>query len=115
MQIEGIISGLREAAKKYEDEELRALVLDAEDALINVEAMLDDAYDAGKASESCPVEYILSLTFSKYMRVGEEWQTVEITQKFRYSDFDDVQNLIGYLTEGTDENIGFAIQKKEVK
>jgi len=49
MPIEGIIDGLREAAKRHEeDKELSALVRDAELALTEVDEQVDKAYLDGK-------------------------------------------------------------------
>ena len=49
MPIEGIIDGLREAAKRHaEDRELDAIVRDAIDALTDVDEQVDKAYLDGK-------------------------------------------------------------------
>ena len=49
MPIEGIIDGLREAAKRHaEDRELDVIVRDAIDALTDVDEQVDKAYLDGK-------------------------------------------------------------------
>ena len=65
MPIEGIIDGLREAAKRHaEDKELSALVRDAELALTEIDEQMDKAYLDGKyAQQSEDFELVLSKMF----------------------------------------------------
>lgn len=62
MPIEGIIDGLREAAKRHaEDKELSAIVRDAELALTEVDEQMDKAYLDGKyAQQSEDFELVLT-------------------------------------------------------
>ena len=62
MLIEGIIDGLREAAKRHvEDRELDAIVRDAVDALTDVDEQVDKAYLDGKyAQQSEDFELVLT-------------------------------------------------------
>ena len=45
-------------------------------------------------------KWTLTLIYSKYVKVGEEYQTVETEEELELHDFDDVANMIGYRTEG---------------
>lgn len=45
-------------------------------------------------------KWTLTLIYSKYARVGEEYQTVETEEALEFHNFDDVANVIGYRTEG---------------
>ena len=65
MPIEGIIDGLREAAKRHaEDRELDAIVRDAIDALTDVDEQVDKAYLDGKyVQQSEDFELVLTKMF----------------------------------------------------
>lgn len=57
--------------------------------------------------------YEVTVFASKYMQVGDDgYQTVEIPMDFKMSDWDDVQNLIGYMVEGK-RRVKFEIKKVE--
>jgi hypothetical protein len=45
-------------------------------------------------------KWTLTLIYSKYAEVGEEYQTVEIEEPLEFHDFDDVANMLGYRAEG---------------
>ena len=45
-------------------------------------------------------KWTLTLIYSKYVKVGEEYQTVETEEQLEFHDFDAVANMIGYRTEG---------------
>lgn len=65
MPIEGIIDGLKEAAKRHaEDRELDAIVRDAIDALTDVDEQVDKAYLDGKyVQQSEDFELVLTKLF----------------------------------------------------
>lgn len=46
------------------------------------------------------MKYKITLFMSKFMRVGEEYQTVDVSGEF-VLDWDGVQNLLGYMIEGS--------------
>ena len=46
------------------------------------------------------MKYEVTLFMNKYMKVGEEWQDVDVKRTFTFKSWDDVQNFIGYLVEG---------------
>lgn len=58
------------------------------------------------------MEYRVTVFASKYMKVGEEYQNVEMPLHFHMKDYDAVQNLIGYMVEGS-ERIRIEIKKVE--
>ena len=45
-------------------------------------------------------KWTLTLIYSKYVKVGEEYQTVETEEALELHDFDDVANMLGYRAEG---------------
>lgn len=45
-------------------------------------------------------KWTLTLIYSKYTRVGEEYQMVETEEELELHNFDDVANVIGYRAEG---------------
>ena len=45
-------------------------------------------------------KWTLTLIYSKYVKVGEEYQTVETEETLELHDFDDVANMLGYRAEG---------------
>ena len=62
------------------------------------------------------MKYILTIIFRNYQKVGGDYDYVEIERKFEYSSWDDVQNVLGYLTEGSRGNtLKFAIKIKEAE
>lgn len=46
------------------------------------------------------MKYEVTLFMNKYMKVGEEWQDVEVKRPFTFNSGDDVQLFIGCLVEG---------------
>ena len=57
-------------------------------------------------------KYKLTLFVSKFMKVGEDYQVVDVPAEFYLKDWDDVQNIIGYLVEGSeDKPVRFEIKK----
>ncbi len=51
---------------------------------------------------------------SNYVRVGEEYQTVEIKNTFEVDNFDDLQSLIMTLIDFSKNDIKFEVSKEEV-
>lgn len=51
---------------------------------------------------------------SDYVRVGEEYQTVEVKNTFEADNFDDLQNLIMTLIDFSRKAIKFEVSKEEV-
>lgn len=46
------------------------------------------------------MKYEVTLFMNKYVKVGEEWQDVDVKRTFTFNSWDDVQLFIGYLVEG---------------
>lgn len=57
------------------------------------------------------MKYAVKVYMSQYLKVGDEWQTVDVSRKFSFKNWDDVQNFIGYLVEGTDGWIKFEVRE----
>ncbi len=55
------------------------------------------------------MKYKVTLFISKYVNVGGELQLIEVSRAFSFKDWDDVQNLIGYLVEGADGAVKFEV------
>lgn len=53
------------------------------------------------------MKYTLTLFMTRYIKVGEEWQDVDVKRTFTFTNWDDVQNLIGYLVEGAKGPVKF--------
>lgn len=51
----------------------------------------------------------------KYIVTLQDIQAHEPLELLQYTDYDDVQNLIGYLVEGTSAPIEFRIRKEEIE
>lgn len=56
------------------------------------------------------MKYTITLFMSRYMQVGEEWQSVDVSRSFAFNNWDDVQNFIGYLVEGASGSVKFEVE-----
>ena len=56
------------------------------------------------------MKYTVTLLMSRYLKVGEEWQDVDVKRTFTFNSWDDVQNLIGYLVEGASGAVKLEIE-----
>ena len=61
------------------------------------------------------MKYVVTLMMSRYLKVGEEWQDVDVKRTFTFTSWDDVQNLIGYLVEGASGAVKFEIEATTVE
>lgn len=59
------------------------------------------------------MKYKVTLYMSQYMKVGDDYKTVNSTRTFTYNDYDDAQNLIGYLVHGANGPVKFEIEEIE--
>ena len=57
------------------------------------------------------MKYAVKVYMSQYLKVGDEWQTIEISRAFIFRNWDDVQNFIGYLVEGADGWVKFEVRE----
>lgn len=55
------------------------------------------------------MKYTVTLFMSRYLKVGEEWQDVDVKRTFTFNSWDDVQNFIGYLVEGANGSVKFEV------
>ena len=55
------------------------------------------------------MKYAVKVYMSQYLKVGDEWQTVDVSRVFGFKSWDDVQNFIGYLVEGADGWVKFEV------
>lgn len=55
------------------------------------------------------MKYEVTLFMNKYMKVGEEWQDVDVKRTFTFPSWDDVQDFIGYIVDGAKGAVKFEI------
>ena len=61
------------------------------------------------------MKYTVTLMMSRYLKVGEEWQDVDVKRTFTYSEEDDVKNLVSYLVKGASGAVKFEIEATTVE
>ncbi len=61
------------------------------------------------------MKYTVTLIMTRYLKVGEEWQDVDVKRTFTFNSWDDVQNLIDYLVEGASGAVKFEIEATTVE
>lgn len=57
------------------------------------------------------MKYAVKVYMSQYLKVSDEWQTIEISRAFIFKNWDDVQNFIGYLVESADGWVKFEVRE----
>ena len=57
------------------------------------------------------MKYTVTLFMSRYMQVDGEWQNVDVKRAFTFSDWNDVQDFIGYLVEGANGSVKFEVEE----
>ena len=57
------------------------------------------------------MKYAVKVYMSQYLKVGDEWQTVDVSRAFSFKSWNDVQNFIGYLVEGADGWVKFEVRE----
>jgi hypothetical protein len=61
------------------------------------------------------MKYTVTLIMTRYLKVGEEWQDVDVKRAFTFTSWDDVQALIGCLVEGASGAVKFEIEATTVE
>lgn len=61
------------------------------------------------------MKYNVKLFMSQYVKVGDDYELMDVSRTFKFKDWDDVQNFIGYLIEGADGDVKFEIRRIEEK
>ena len=59
------------------------------------------------------MKYKVKLFMSQYVKVSDEYQVVDTSRTFKFKEWDDVQNFIGYMVEGADGAVKFEIEEIE--
>lgn len=59
------------------------------------------------------MKYKVKLFMSQYVKVGDEYQVVDTSRTFKFKEWNDVQNFIGYMVEGADGAVKFEIEQIE--
>lgn len=59
------------------------------------------------------MKYQVTLLVSKFMKVGEDYMTVDVPKVLEFKDWDDVQNVVGYMVGGSEGSVKFEIKKIE--
>lgn len=57
------------------------------------------------------MRYKLTLYMSKFMKVGDDYQTVEVPKELTFDDKEDAHNVIDYMVDGSDSPVKFEIKK----
>lgn len=57
--------------------------------------------------------YTVELKVSEYINVNGEYGKVETSTRFRFNQWDDVNNFLGYLVEGSEDGISVTIEKED--
>ena len=57
------------------------------------------------------MKYTVTLFMSRYMQADGEWQNVDVKRAFTFSDWNDVQDFIGYLVEGANGSVKFEVEE----
>lgn len=57
--------------------------------------------------------YTVQLKVSEYINVNGEYGKVETSTGFRFNQWDDVNNFLGYLVEGSEDGISVTIEKED--
>ena len=51
----------------------------------------------------------------EYVNVKEEWDYVEVRQKYKCQNYDDLQNLLLTIIENSTGSVKFQVEKEEVE
>lgn len=57
------------------------------------------------------MKYEIRVYMNQYTKIDDEWRSVEVSRAFSFKSWDDVQNFIGYLTEGADGWVKFEVRE----
>ena len=57
--------------------------------------------------------YTVQLKISQYIDVNNTIKKVETSTGFRFSQWDDVNNFLGYLVDGSEDGISVTIEKED--
>lgn len=57
------------------------------------------------------MKYEIRVYMNQYTKIDDEWRSVEVSRVFSFKSWDDVQNFIGYLVEGTDGWVKFEVRE----
>lgn len=56
----------------------------------------------------------MKMVVTTYVKVGDDYQSVEATKRFVCRNYDDLQNLFLTLVEASEDTLKLSIDKKEV-
>ena len=59
------------------------------------------------------MKYEVTLFMNKYMKIGEEWQDVDVKRTFTFNSKDKASALVDSLVEGAKGAVKFEIEAKE--
>ena len=57
--------------------------------------------------------YVVQLKISQYIDFDGKIKKAETSTRFRFNQWDDVNNFLGYLVEGSEEGISVTIEKED--
>lgn len=59
------------------------------------------------------MSYRVDLRVSQYVTVGGDVVKVDVVTSFRFKIWDDVNNFLGYLVEGSEKSVTVTIEREE--
>jgi len=61
------------------------------------------------------IEFVVTQYVSDYVKVGDDYQNIEVESRYKVSNYDDLQNLLLTLIDFGGDTLKFKIRKKEVE
>ncbi len=61
------------------------------------------------------IEFTVTQYVSDYVKVGDDYQNIEVESRYKVSNYDDLQNLLLTLIDFGGNTLKFKICKKEVE
>lgn len=61
------------------------------------------------------IEFVVTQYVSDYVKVGDDYQNIEVESRYKVSNCDDLQNLLLTLIGFGGDTLKFKIRKKEVE
>lgn len=61
------------------------------------------------------MKFTVKQIITSYTKVGEDYQLVEVAQRYTCNNYDDLQNLLLTIIESSDEKVRFEVSKEELK
>ena len=60
------------------------------------------------------INFKVTQFINDYVKAGDEWRSIEVKNKYRVENYDDLQSLIITLIDFSEGKIKFEVEKEEV-